>query len=126
MLTYEAMYRAVFGYAVDKGDAKLYQLCDDMDDAHKAYCRYPSAEAKEALVTIGLELKAAYHRNRSIKMHTNWKNIETWETVRFSMVHSGVKAVFENTRGLPQMMLFNSVSEARDWLKADGGWKVEA
>ena len=61
MLTYDEMYRKVFAEAMDKGNAKLYQLCDDMDDAHRSYSRYPSSRAKAALVAIGLELKAAYH-----------------------------------------------------------------
>ncbi|MHC4336208.1 MAG: hypothetical protein ACYSW6_07780 [Planctomycetota bacterium] len=57
-------------------------------------------------------------------MHANWKNIATWETVRFTMVFNGVKAVFEKVGRLPRMRLFNSVSEARDFIKADAAWKV--
>ena len=57
-------------------------------------------------------------------MHANWKNIETGDKVTFTMVHSGVKAVFEKVDRLPRMWMFNSVSEARDFIKADNAWKV--
>jgi hypothetical protein len=57
-------------------------------------------------------------------METSWRNIATWETVRFSMVFNGVKAVFETNDGKRRMQIFNSVSEARDFIKADSAWKV--
>ena len=59
-------------------------------------------------------------------MHANWKNIETGDTVRFTMVHSGVKASFENWNGKRWMRLFASVSEARDWIWHTNGWRVIA
>lgn len=58
-------------------------------------------------------------------MHTSWKNIETWETVRFTMVHSGVvKALFETHDGKRRMRLFGSVAGARGWVRSDKAWKV--
>lgn len=60
MLTYDEMYRKLFGLAMD-GDTKLYQLCDDFDSATVDYSRYPSKRAKDALVAVALDIKAAYH-----------------------------------------------------------------
>ena len=55
-------------------------------------------------------------------METEMRNKDTWERVRLSMVHSGVKAVFTKPGELPRMKLFASVVEARDWFRADGRW----
>jgi len=57
-------------------------------------------------------------------MHANWKNIQSGDTVRFTMVFNGVKASFENWNGKRWMKLFHSVSEARDWVRSDKAWKV--
>jgi len=60
-------------------------------------------------------------------METMWKNIATWETVRFDKVPSGtVKALFETHDGNRRMVLFGSVSAARTWVRSDAAWKVIA
>ena len=59
-------------------------------------------------------------------MHANWKNIETGDTVRFTMVFNGVKASFTAHNGKRWMVLFASVAEARDWIWHANGWRVIA